>query len=277
MTHCVARRRTAGTLRARGGILKRRPGSADEEESGTGCRFSGAVSTDQALPRRPRRGWAGTRRTVLGVTRWGVRGLVGDRLPRAVSPDCAGAATAPAGGRRPVARADASGGARVAFPLAARAEHVRARRPGAQRGLRRPSGAAARPRRLHRHDARAWACRWMPRQQYGVTVTDDATVGCDLDPQLQVFTSGAAGPATPGCDNWRGLWPFLIAGQRPSVVALGLGRWEVTDHLLDGRWVHIGEPAWDAHLTRRPAVGHRHPPLVWCQSGAVHHALRRPQ
>jgi hypothetical protein len=84
---------------------------------------------------------------------------------------------------------------------------------------------------------------------YGVSVTDDATVGCDLDPQLQVFTSGAAGPATPGCDNWRALWPFLIAGQRPQVVALGLGRWEVTDHLLDGRWVHIGEPAWNQHLT----------------------------
>jgi hypothetical protein len=87
------------------------------------------------------------------------------------------------------------------------------------------------------------------RQEYGVSVTDDATVGCDLDPQLQVFTSDAAGPATPGCDNWRGLWPFLVAGQRPQVVALGLGRWEVTDHLLDGRWVHIGEPAWNQHLT----------------------------
>ena len=40
-----------------------------------------------------------------------------------------------------------------------------------------------------------------------------------------------------------------MAEQRPQVVALGLGRWEVTDHLLDGQWVHIGEPAWDDHLT----------------------------
>ena len=87
------------------------------------------------------------------------------------------------------------------------------------------------------------------REQYGVTVTDDATVGCDLDPQLQVFTSGAEGPATPGCDNWRGLWPFVVAQQRPQVVALGLGRWEVADHLLNGHWVHIGEPAWNQHLT----------------------------
>ena len=33
------------------------------------------------------------------------------------------------------------------------------------------------------------------------------------------------------------------------MVALGLGRWEVTDHLLDGQWVHVGEPVWDDHLT----------------------------
>ena len=115
------------------------------------------------------------------------------------------------------------------------------------------------------------------QEQYGVTVTDDATVGCDLDPQLQVFTSGPAGPATPGCDNWRGLWPFVVAGQRPQVVALGLGRWEVADHLLDGHWVHIGEPAWNAAPDGRSAVRHHHSPLVWCQSGALHHALRRPQ
>ena len=57
------------------------------------------------------------------------------------------------------------------------------------------------------------------------------------------------GSATPACDNWRGLWPFVIAGQRPQVIALGLGRWEVADHLLDGHWVHIGEPAWNQHLT----------------------------
>ncbi len=87
------------------------------------------------------------------------------------------------------------------------------------------------------------------RARYGVTVSDHATLGCDLDPGLEVLTSGRPGPATPGCEEWRGLWPFLVARQRPEVVALGLGRWEVTDHLLGGQWVHIGEPVWDEHLT----------------------------
>ena len=42
------------------------------------------------------------------------------------------------------------------------------------------------------------------------------------------------------------------------MVALGLGRWEVTDHLLDGRWAHIGEPAWDESaegVHRNPRTG----------------------
>ncbi|MFZ0250686.1 MAG: SGNH hydrolase domain-containing protein [Acidimicrobiales bacterium] len=84
---------------------------------------------------------------------------------------------------------------------------------------------------------------------YGVAVADEATIGCDLDPQLQVVTSGTVGPATQGCVGWRTTWPLLMASQRPQVVALGLGRWEVSDHLLDGRWVHVGEPVWDAHLS----------------------------
>jgi hypothetical protein len=84
---------------------------------------------------------------------------------------------------------------------------------------------------------------------YGVDVTDDAAIGCDLDPQLAVEISGAVGPATPGCVGWRTRWLSLAAGQRPQVVALGLGRWEIADHLLNGRWVHVGQPAWNAHLT----------------------------
>jgi hypothetical protein len=156
-------------------------------------------------------------------------------------------ASVPAGAAH-VARADASGGARVVFPLPpglSPSEHTALVRAGAY---------GARPvRLLLLGDSIAMTLGMglsvNAQQQYGVEVTDDASVGCDLDPQLQVVTSGAAGPATPGCDNWQGLWPFVVAGQRPQVVALGLGRWEVTDHLLDGHWVHIGESAWDTHLT----------------------------
>ena len=184
------------------------------------------------------------------MTGWGVRGLLGSAclvLSCAALTALTAQSAAPAGAGS-VARADASGGARVAFPLPAGltvSEHAALQHAGAY---------GAHPvRLLVLGDSIAMTLGMGlsvdARQEYGVSVIDDATVGCDLDPQLQVFTSGAAGPATPGCDNWRGLWPFVVAAQRPQVVALGLGRWEVADHLLDGHWVHIGEPAWNQHLT----------------------------
>ena len=181
------------------------------------------------------------------MTRWGVRGLLGAACLLLSCAALPALMSSPAGGAT-VTRADASGGARVAFPLPAglsAPEHAALERSGAY---------GAHPvRLLVLGDSIAMTLGMglsvNAQQQYGVSVTDDASIGCDLDPQLQVVTSGVIGPATPGCDNWRALWPFLVAGQRPQVVALGLGRWEITDHLLDGRWVHIGEPAWNDHLT----------------------------
>ena len=186
------------------------------------------------------------------MTRGGVRGLLSATClictsVALASVALASVALAPAGAAS-VARAEASGAARVAFPLPpglTASEHAALQHAGAY---------GAHPvHLLVLGDSIAMTLGMGlsvdARQEYGVTVTDDATVGCDLDPQTEVFTSGAIGPATPGCENWRGLWPFVMAVQRPQVVALGLGRWEVTDHLLDGHWVHIGEPAWDQHLT----------------------------
>ncbi len=86
------------------------------------------------------------------------------------------------------------------------------------------------------------------RSRYGVDVADNAAMGCDLDPQSWVYLAGAMARATQGCVSWRVSWPFVVAERRPQVVALGLGRWEATDHLYDGRWVHVGEPLWDQHL-----------------------------
>jgi len=86
------------------------------------------------------------------------------------------------------------------------------------------------------------------RARYGVEVADHATMGCDLDPRSWIYVAGQAAPATQGCAAWRALWPFVVAAQRPQVVALGLGRWEAADHFFDGRWAHVGQPSWDQHL-----------------------------
>jgi hypothetical protein len=88
------------------------------------------------------------------------------------------------------------------------------------------------------------------RASYGVTIVNHSTLGCDLDPDLDVRLSGVVAPATPGCRGWVDRWHHLVDQTRPEVVALGLGRWEVADHFYDGRWVHVGEPVWDDHLEK---------------------------
>jgi hypothetical protein len=88
------------------------------------------------------------------------------------------------------------------------------------------------------------------RPSFGVHLYDKAVIGCDLDPTLEVNLSGQVGPATPGCRDWPSVWASDVQVKRPDVVGILLGRWEVADHLYDGRWTHIGEPLWDDHLAR---------------------------
>ena len=38
------------------------------------------------------------------------------------------------------------------------------------------------------------------------------------------------------------------AEYHPDVVGLLAGRWDITDHLVDGRVVSIDQPAWNRHL-----------------------------
>ncbi len=187
------------------------------------------------------------------MTRPGVRGLLGVACVVA----CLGLPALTPAGAATVARADAAAGSRLALPLPlplplrlplppglTPSEHAALEQAGAYRGQP--------VRVLILGDSIAMTLGEglsVSAAAYGVSVADDATLGCDLDPQLEVLTEGKPGPATPGCENWQALWPFLVARERPQVVALGLGRWEVTDHLLDGQWIHIGEPAWDDHLT----------------------------
>ncbi len=181
------------------------------------------------------------------MRRRGVRGLLGAAC-FVVTGLGLTAWAAPPADPGPPTRGDGSGGARRAIPLPpglTASEH---------RALQRSGAYGPHPvRLLVLGDSitltLAMGLSVEARQEYGVSVTDDATLGCDLDPQTWIFTSGAAGPATPGCDNWRALWPLLVSRQRPQVVALGVGRWEIADHLLGGHWVHIGEAAWDRHLT----------------------------
>jgi peptidoglycan/LPS O-acetylase OafA/YrhL len=85
-------------------------------------------------------------------------------------------------------------------------------------------------------------------RNWGITLTNKSTIGCDLDPDTTVNVMGTVSPAADGCPDWRVSWAQLVDRERPDVVAVLLGRWECIDRLFDGRWTHVGEPAFDRHL-----------------------------
>jgi peptidoglycan/LPS O-acetylase OafA/YrhL len=92
-----------------------------------------------------------------------------------------------------------------------------------------------------------------PAAQYGVDLDDSAIVACGVLRTTQYRAHGVpdpmalqCNPTTPTAGQWPALWRGAIDQFRPNVVMVLAGRWEVMDRLLDGRWSHIGEPAFDA-------------------------------
>jgi peptidoglycan/LPS O-acetylase OafA/YrhL len=80
---------------------------------------------------------------------------------------------------------------------------------------------------------------------WGAALTNQGAVGCDLDPGSVVDIEGSVTAAAQGCAHWPRTWQEEVDRLNPDVVALELGRWEVSDRIIDGTWTRIGEPAWD--------------------------------
>jgi peptidoglycan/LPS O-acetylase OafA/YrhL len=83
--------------------------------------------------------------------------------------------------------------------------------------------------------------------RYGVKVIDLGVPGCDLDP-TEIRIGGTGGTPLTACAPWPSVFARGVRVVHPDVVGFLLGRWEVADHFWQGRWVHVGDPAWDAHL-----------------------------
>jgi peptidoglycan/LPS O-acetylase OafA/YrhL len=82
---------------------------------------------------------------------------------------------------------------------------------------------------------------------WGATLINQGIVGCDLDPSSVVDIEGSVTVAAQGCAHWPEVWQGQVDRLNPDVVTLELGRWDVSNRIVDGTWTRIGEPAWD-HL-----------------------------
>jgi lysophospholipase L1-like esterase len=97
-------------------------------------------------------------------------------------------------------------------------------------------------------DSVAWTMmRYLPPTP-GLAFTNYTTIGCGIARGGPYRHVGEKLPQKPECDTWPSRWSQRINHDRPDVVLLMIGRWEVVDRINEGKWTHVGEPAYDAYL-----------------------------
>jgi peptidoglycan/LPS O-acetylase OafA/YrhL len=84
--------------------------------------------------------------------------------------------------------------------------------------------------------------------EQGMDVTDRGILGCGLLTAGTYRYVGEVHTTPPECAATRARWRTDVDTSHPDVVLLLVGRWEVMDRLEDGRWVHVGDPAYDERL-----------------------------
>ncbi len=96
-----------------------------------------------------------------------------------------------------------------------------------------------------------------PEQRYGVTIDNGAIVACGVVRSTGYESGGVTDTMVPQCNSssppssqWPAQWKGDLDQFHPAVVMILAGRWEVMNRLIGGRWLHIGEPAYDAVLHR---------------------------
>src|SRR5215472_10205914 len=88
---------------------------------------------------------------------------------------------------------------------------------------------------------------YMPPEP-GIRFTDHSVLGCGIATGGPYRVFGQQWPDNPRCDAWPRRWLRQLRADHPDEVLLMVGRWETMDHYYQGRWQHVGDPAYDHHL-----------------------------
>lgn len=97
-------------------------------------------------------------------------------------------------------------------------------------------------------DSVAWTLmRYLPDTP-GLHFSNYTTIGCGIARGGPYKTTGQTLTQKPECETWPSRWAQRIDHDRPDVVLLVIGRWELVDRVNEGEWTHVGDPAYDAYL-----------------------------
>jgi peptidoglycan/LPS O-acetylase OafA/YrhL len=89
-------------------------------------------------------------------------------------------------------------------------------------------------------------------QQQGAPLTmgsGSAQLGCGIARYGKRMVLGVES-TKPDCDAWATTWAASVQKDKPDVVVVAPGEWELVDHLMRGDtvWRHMGDPRWDAYV-----------------------------
>ncbi|BFU44794.1 acyltransferase family protein [Krasilnikovia sp. MM14-A1004] len=143
-------------------------------------------------------------------------------------------ATRPPAAAAPVVITAPSGTPRARAPI---------NRPG------RPQAAGRQPRVTFFGDSVAWVIgTYLPRHP-GMWTSVRAIQGCGIATLPDIRMLGTGHTNYPGCTSWRRRWRHGVDTDNPDVAVVELNRWELMDRRYQGRYQHVGEPAYDTYLT----------------------------
>ena len=86
-------------------------------------------------------------------------------------------------------------------------------------------------------------------QAYGIDLGGRSHTGCGVATALPLSDHGTIGDPFPNCPTWPTWWADDVRELHPRVIGLVTGFWEVVDRWYQGRWQHLGDPAFDAYET----------------------------
>jgi hypothetical protein len=84
---------------------------------------------------------------------------------------------------------------------------------------------------------------------YGFTVDNRGILGCGVVRTVPFRYFGKHYDNVPnGCETWPETWRSDVELDQPDVAVVLVGRWELMDRVINGRWQSIGSPEFDADV-----------------------------
>jgi hypothetical protein len=100
-----------------------------------------------------------------------------------------------------------------------------------------------------------------------------AALGCSLVPGRPVDEGSKQQIPQPDfCAQWPAEWQSAVTNVQPAAVVIMVGAWEVYDHVIAGKRISFGTPAWTTLVTATL----EHSVEIASQSGARVFVLRLP-